>query len=97
MNDSSQSLDVLKSLEHMHQHLNTKVEELFASLNIQQSFNKLKGIELDYIQTLLLAHDLKINIRKCAIGSFFEWDRLDQAVGGCEVTLGKSIYCSNEC
>lgn len=36
-----------------------------------------------------MARNLKINIRKRAIGSFFEWDRLDQAVGGQSQTLGR--------
>lgn len=35
-----------------------------------------------------MARDLKISIRKRAVGSFFEWDRLDQAVGGREQNLG---------
>lgn len=35
--------------------------------------------------------DLKINIRKRAIGSFFEWDKLDCAVGGRQKALGKSL------
>lgn len=30
-----------------------------------------------------------MNIRKRAIGSFFEWDRLDQAIGGQNQALGK--------
>jgi hypothetical protein len=34
-----------------------------------------------------MAHDLKINIRKQAIGSFFEWDKLDCAVGGANQAL----------
>jgi hypothetical protein len=43
-----------------------------------------------------MARDLKINIRKRAIGSFFEWDKLDRAAGGCEEVLGK-LHQSNLC
>lgn len=35
-----------------------------------------------------MACNLKINIWKCAIGSFFEWDKLDQAAGGKEQAIG---------
>ncbi|KAG1845653.1 hypothetical protein F4604DRAFT_1595417 [Suillus subluteus] len=39
-----------------------------------------------------MARDLKINIRKCAIGSFFEWDKLDRAVGGANQALGTKLH-----
>jgi len=47
------------------------------------------------MQTLLMAQDLKINIRKQAIGSFFEWDKLDCVVGRKDKPLGVTIViCS---
>jgi hypothetical protein len=88
MDQPSESLEALKSLERTHKRLNVKVEALFSSLNIHDSFAELKGIDLEFVRTLLMARDLKINIRKRAIGSFFEWDRLDQAVGSRAVALG---------
>ncbi|KAI6024283.1 hypothetical protein EDC04DRAFT_2869501 [Pisolithus marmoratus] len=39
-----------------------------------------------------MAHDLKINIHKQAIGSFFEWDKLDHAVGGKDKPLGTKLH-----
>jgi hypothetical protein len=39
-----------------------------------------------------MARDLKINIRKRAVGSFFEWERLDQAVGGRNQALGTKLH-----
>ena len=83
-----ESKDILKGLQETHQLLTDKVEALYVSLNIQESYPDLKGMNLDFVRTLLMARDLKINIRKRAIGSFFEWDRLDQAVGGRSQTLG---------
>ena len=64
------TLEALQSLEHGHDQLLTKVDILYASLNIQDKFLELHGINLEFICTLLLAHDLKINIWKWAIGSF---------------------------
>ena len=72
----------------MHEELSNKVEELYVSLNVQESYPDLQGFGIDFVRTLLMAHDLKVNIRKRAIGSFFEWDRLDQAVGGRSNPLG---------
>ncbi|KAG6826029.1 hypothetical protein H0H92_001382 [Tricholoma furcatifolium] len=51
-------------------------------------YNELRSIDYEFIRLLLMARDLKINIRKHAIGSFLEWDKLDQAVGGHEESLG---------
>ena len=83
------TLSALASLQRTHDRLIAKVEVLYASLNIQSKFPELNGISLDFVRTLLLARDLKINIRKRAIGSFFEWDKLDRAVSGAQKALGK--------
>ena len=88
---SDVTLAALGSLECAHSRLITKVDTLYASLNVQTKFPELEGIDLDFVRTLLLACDLKINIRKRAIGSFFEWDKLDRAVGGAQKALGNSL------
>jgi hypothetical protein len=82
---------LLASLKRTHNRLKAKVDDLYLSLNVQESFLELHGIDFDFIQTLLMARDLKINIRKRAIGSFFEWDKLDQAAGGREEALGMFV------
>lgn len=88
---SDDTLAALDSLERTHDRLIAKVDVLYASLNVRDKFPELEGISLDFVRTLLLARDLKINIRKRAIGSFFEWDKLDRAVGGAQKALGKGI------
>jgi len=85
---SDDKLSAFASLQCTHSRLIAKVDVLYASLNVQAKFPELDGISLDFIQTLLLVRDLKINIRKRAIGSFFEWDKLDRAVGGAQKVLG---------
>jgi hypothetical protein len=62
---SNNTLDVLESLQRGHDRLMDKVETLFSWLNIQDRFPELDGV------------NLKMNIRKRAIASFFEWDKLD--------------------
>jgi len=64
------TLEALQSLEHSHDQLLTKVDVLYTSLNIQDRFPELHGVNLEFVHTLLLTCNLKINIQKWAIGSF---------------------------
>jgi hypothetical protein len=84
----TESLNLLASLQETHENLKEKVEALYTSLNVHETFPELQGLDFEFVRTLLMARDLKINIRKRAIGSFFEWDKLDQAAGGREQALG---------
>ncbi|KAI5985803.1 hypothetical protein EDC04DRAFT_2873645 [Pisolithus marmoratus] len=85
-------LDALASMECSHTRLITKAEALYSSLNVHEQFPELTNISLDFVHMLLMARDLKINICKRAIGSFFEWDKLDQAVGGKDKPLGTKLH-----
>ena len=78
----------LNSLRQTHEGAISKVEELYVSLNVTDSFPEIKGLPLEFTRTLLMARDLKINIRKRAIGTFFEWERLSRAAGGNDEPLG---------
>ncbi|KIJ09255.1 hypothetical protein PAXINDRAFT_17653 [Paxillus involutus ATCC 200175] len=89
---STETLDALDSMECSQAHLLKKIETLYALLNMQDKFPELQGVQLDFIQVLLMARDLKINIHKRAIGSFFEWDKLDWAVGGKDKALGTKLH-----
>ncbi|KAI1782383.1 hypothetical protein LXA43DRAFT_1068847 [Ganoderma leucocontextum] len=70
-----------ESLCRTHNETVGKVEELYSSLNVTDAFPEIQGLPLEFVRTLLMARDLKINIRKRAIGTFFEWDKLDRASG----------------
>ncbi|KAG6914810.1 hypothetical protein DXG01_015200 [Tephrocybe rancida] len=86
------SLRILGNVQNYHEQARDHIEELYASLSVQESFPELHGVDLKFLRKLLVARDLKINVRKRAIGSFFEWDRLDQASGGTHQTLGLQKY-----
>lgn len=79
----------MKILHEHQQKLLAGVDSLYASLNIHEEFPELEGIDVEFLRILLLARDLKMNIRKRAIGSFLEWEKLDQAVGGKHQALGE--------
>ncbi|KAF7338826.1 hypothetical protein MSAN_02205300 [Mycena sanguinolenta] len=74
---SQETLALLRRLEVTHTTLSTQAEALYASLNIQDNFPELQDLPLEFVRTLLMMRDLKINIRKRAIGSFYEWETLD--------------------
>ncbi|KAK1223731.1 hypothetical protein PQX77_013383 [Marasmius sp. AFHP31] len=82
----------LCNMEKLHGRLKTEAEGLYASLNIDHQFLELKDVPLEYLHTLLLARDLKLTIRKKAIGTFYEWDRVDGAVGGVNEALGTRLH-----
>ena len=56
------SLSTIVMMEQTQQQLQEESEKLYALLNIHNSYPKLQGMGLEFIRTLLLAHDLKINI-----------------------------------
>ena len=61
---TSPTLEVLDSMERMHNCLLEKVQALYSSLNVEDHFPELHGVNLDFVRILLMAHDLKINICK---------------------------------
>ena len=75
---NSEVYHFLNSLRRTHSHTMKKVEELYSSLNVANAFPEIKGLPLEFVRALLMACDLKINICKRAIGTFFEWDKLDR-------------------
>ncbi|KAG6805962.1 hypothetical protein H0H92_013223, partial [Tricholoma furcatifolium] len=86
------ALKHIESLQKMQDELKEKTELLYSSLNVHHAFLELRGVDYKFVRLLIMARDLKINIRKRAIGSFLEWDKLDQAVGGREESLGTKLH-----
>lgn len=82
------TLKIVQGMEEYYNLLSNQVDALYGTLNVTNEFPDIKGASIEFLQTLFLARDLKANIRKRAIGSFYEWDRLDQAVGGKANPLG---------
>ncbi|KAH6887237.1 hypothetical protein BKA70DRAFT_1122619 [Coprinopsis sp. MPI-PUGE-AT-0042] len=83
---------ILNQLDKQQQDLAKRAEELYSSVNVAEAFPGLEGLQLKFVRGLLMARDMKINIRKRAIGNFFEWDRLKQASGGRDEPLGTKLH-----
>ncbi|KIJ58586.1 hypothetical protein HYDPIDRAFT_34030 [Hydnomerulius pinastri MD-312] len=63
------------------------------ALDVLDSMEHSHSHLLDKVEALYTSlNDLKMNIRKRAIGSFFEWDKLDRAVGGKDKALGTKLH-----
>ena len=63
-NSNNEASHFLESLKRTHASAISKVEELYVSLNVTDAFPEVKGLPLEFMRTLLMARDLKINIRK---------------------------------
>jgi hypothetical protein len=85
---SSENAVVFAEIDSHKSKLMETCEKLYTSLNIPGDFNNNQGISIDYLQTLVLARDLKINIRERCIAGFYELEKLNQAVRGKQNALG---------
>ena len=83
------SIATVSAMEQTQQQLQEELERLYTSLNVHNSYPELQGMSLEFVRTLLLACNLKINIHKCTIASFFEWDKLHSMMRGKSNPLGK--------
>ena len=75
-------MEIVSDLECKYKQCLEILDKLYTSLRIDGDFENMQDISFDFMQTLLQARDLKINIRQKVINLFFEWERLNQAVGG---------------
>ncbi|OCH83923.1 hypothetical protein OBBRIDRAFT_815662 [Obba rivulosa] len=89
---SSQSINVLGQLENGLEELGNRVESLYTSLNVSDVFPELKGLNVDFVKMLVLARDVKVNLRKRVTAQFLEYDRLDRAAGGKDNPLGTKLH-----
>lgn len=93
---TKEARQALDSLGRTQERLKEKVETLYNTLNVPDMMPEFRNVDIKFVHTLFLARDLKMNIRRRAIGSFLEWERLDQAVGGKGLPLGNMLSPS-EC
>ncbi|KAJ7050263.1 hypothetical protein C8F01DRAFT_1035389 [Mycena amicta] len=87
-----QARSLLAELETTHADLGRKAESLYESLNIHEAYPVLQGLPAELAHLLLTMRELKGSIQKRAIGSFLEWETLDQAVNGKWEALGTKAY-----
>lgn len=86
------ALRYIHELETTQATMRDQAEHLYSTLNIGVNFPQLTGVPMVFLQTLLLAREVKLKIRRRALGVFFEMDRLDRAVGGKQAPLGTKLH-----
>ncbi|EMD40519.1 hypothetical protein CERSUDRAFT_44780, partial [Gelatoporia subvermispora B] len=89
---SSESSGILARLFRTSADLSDKVDSLYTSLNVANTFPELKGLHINFVRMLLLTRDIKINIRKRVTAQLLEFDRLDRAAGGRSNPLGTKMH-----
>ncbi|KAG2056661.1 hypothetical protein BDR06DRAFT_1005955 [Suillus hirtellus] len=89
---SDRALQTTRAMLEKESASDDTLEALYSSLNVHERFPELHEVDLDFVYTLLMVWDLKMNVCKCAIASFFEWDKLDHAVGGTQQALGTKLH-----
>ncbi|EMD32842.1 hypothetical protein CERSUDRAFT_57935 [Gelatoporia subvermispora B] len=89
---SSESFGILARLFRTSADLSNKVDSLYTSLNVANTFPELKGLHINFARMLLLTRDIKINIRKRVTAQLLEFDRLDRAAGGRSNPLGTKLH-----
>ncbi|KAJ7079870.1 hypothetical protein C8R43DRAFT_910062 [Mycena crocata] len=58
----------------------------------QKILDQFSGVDIEFIQQLLMTRILKQRVRGRAVGSFFEYDRLAQSKSGKQAALGNQVY-----
>ncbi|EJD33756.1 hypothetical protein AURDEDRAFT_76731 [Auricularia subglabra TFB-10046 SS5] len=83
--EATQRLDDLRTTLAQ---LTRQAEKLYSALNVQDDFPEISEYGVDFVRALIKAYDAKCIARQKLIGRFFEWEHLDQAVGGRGEPLG---------
>ncbi|KAJ8077749.1 hypothetical protein PM082_002182 [Marasmius tenuissimus] len=89
---SAEAIALLVGMEANLRAMKKKAADLYASLNLPENHPETAGLSMEIVTLLLLARDLKINLRARVIGRLHECDRLDQAVGGVGEALGTRLH-----
>ncbi|EMD35682.1 hypothetical protein CERSUDRAFT_85646 [Gelatoporia subvermispora B] len=86
------SVTILQALQFLSADLSQRAESLYGSLNVSDVFPELKDVHADFVRTLVLARDIKLNVRKRVTAQLLEFDRIDQAAGGKDNPLGTKLH-----
>lgn len=79
----------LHSLQHELAKIKENAEEMYAALNVNSEFPTLTGVSMTVVKRLFMLRDLKAGVQKRVSNACFEFDRLDRAAGGKDMTLGE--------
>jgi hypothetical protein len=67
-----------------------QIDTLYASLELPPDLEALGDVDRTFLHMLIQCSQVKTVIRQKALGTLFEMDRLEQAVGGASNPLGEN-------
>ncbi|KAJ7592392.1 hypothetical protein C8J56DRAFT_1044865 [Mycena floridula] len=86
------SLEIITKLKETQTSLKVQSDGLYISLNVTSDFPELRYLPRELLQKLIVARSLKMIIRKKAISSFHEWDKLNQSISGRNKSIGTTLH-----
>ncbi|KAH7101834.1 hypothetical protein BKA62DRAFT_671762 [Auriculariales sp. MPI-PUGE-AT-0066] len=82
----------LRELRERHVTLKTAADELYDSPSVDHELPQYKDFSRQFVRLLIMDYDAKCIVRHKLIGRFFQWDRLNRAVGGVHTQLSIKDY-----
>ncbi|EJD36390.1 hypothetical protein AURDEDRAFT_74267 [Auricularia subglabra TFB-10046 SS5] len=82
----------IRKLRSSQADLLAEAQSLYATLHIDQEFEEIRGLGLEFTAVLLQAHEAKRTCRLLLQRRFQEWKTLDSAHGGQGLPVGTSIH-----
>ncbi|EJD50107.1 hypothetical protein AURDEDRAFT_58622 [Auricularia subglabra TFB-10046 SS5] len=82
----------IRKLKASQAELLAEAQALYATLHIDQEFEEIRGLGLQFTAVLLQAHEAKRTCRLLLQRRFQEWRTLDSANGGKGLPVGTSIH-----
>ena len=79
-------------MDDARQSFEEQANNLYCALDLHGGFPPLAQIPLEYLRALLLAHHLKIMIRRKVFGYSIAVSRIGAAKGGKQAAAGESQY-----
>ena len=83
------SRELLHKMDDARQNFEEQADNLYRTLDLHGGFPPLSKIAPEYLRTLLLAHHLKIMIRKKVFGHSIALSRVGAAKGGKQAPAGE--------
>ncbi|KAJ8515558.1 hypothetical protein ONZ45_g7029 [Pleurotus djamor] len=79
-------------IDSLCEKIEAQIEEIYVAMNLPEVLPTMTDVPFPIVKQLLTIREIKNGIRERAISTFFEWERLDQAVGGRGEALGTRLH-----
>ena len=81
---------LIERVQILQQETRQSLNTIYLDYHLEDVNDAVRNLPKPLLLQLFLAQDLRRAIREKACESFFEWDAIDQAVGGKDVPLGST-------